>query len=372
MPAQGQKASPLLIALAMFSIYFFWGSTYLAIRWAVQGYPAFFMAALRNVVAGVILYSFVRVRGAPRPSPGEWKTTAIIGAMLLLGGNGMVTFASKYLPSGLVAVLIAMLPLWMVILDRPRGTDGKRAGVNPVILSGVIIGFCGVALLIAPKIVDALGHLGEAGSDAKMQGIAAACTIVSSLSWACGSLYSRRAGKNGGSQYLFRNTGMQLMCGGGLLLSASLAFEHPWTLSRETVYASPWPTISLVYLIIFGSLVGYSSYIWLLGVVPASRIATYAYVNPVVAIVLGWLLGGEVLSTRVLVAAGIIIASVAVIVSSRGKSASPAQNGQAGEAEHQDGSRARDQRSRVEDDRGGPPVDDGARGDLPAVVDRTR
>src|ERR1043165_2442585 len=240
MSALGQKASPLLVALAMFSLYFFWGSTYLAIRWAVQGYPPFFMAAIRNLAAGLIVYAFVRARGAPRPAIGEWKSTAIVGAMLLLGGNGLVTFASKYLPSGLVAVLVAMLPLWMVLLDRPRGADGRRAGINPVVLAGVIIGFCGVALLIAPKIVDAIRHLGESG-DARMQGVAAACTIVSSLSWACGSLYSRRVGKNGGSQHLFRNTGMQLMCGGGLLLIASLAFEHPWTVSRETVFASPWP-----------------------------------------------------------------------------------------------------------------------------------
>jgi drug/metabolite transporter (DMT)-like permease len=313
----------MLIALAMFSLYFFWGSTYLAIRWAVQGYPPFCMAGLRNFSAGVILYAFVRLRGGPRPVLREWLTSTIIGGMLLLGGNGLVTFASKSLPSGLVAVLIAMLPLWMVILDRPRGADGARARINPVVLMGVVIGFCGVALLIAPKILAAISQLSENGSDVRMQGIAAACTVFSSLSWATGSLYSRRVGNSGGPRVLFRNTGMQLICGGTLLLLVSCAVEHPWTLTREAVFASPWPTISLVYLVVFGSLVGYSSYIWLLGVIPASRIATYAYVNPIVAIVLGWLVGGEKLTLRVLAAATIIVASVAVIVSSRGKSSAP-------------------------------------------------
>lgn len=306
-----ERPRPLLIALAMASLYFFWGSTYLGIRVGVQGYEPFFLAGVRNLIAGMLLYLFTRVRGVAKPAVGDWKSSVIVGALLLVGGNGIVTYASQYLPSGFIAVLVAMLPLWMVILDSSGTNRDAR------VLAGVGVGFCGVILLVAPKILDAIEH---PKSDSLMQGLAAGCCVVSSLSWACGSLFSRKLPKAASPLVAIRSTGMQLICGGIFLLIVSSAMGEFGRLSEEKMFASWKPTGALVYLIVFGSIVGYSSYIWLLGVIPASRVATYAYVNPVVAVFLGWLLYDEVLSARTLLAAAIIIASVAVTVSARPRS----------------------------------------------------
>ncbi len=310
------RASPVMIALAMGSLYFFWGSTYLGIKEAVQGYPPFFMAAVRNLIAGLLIYGFVRLRGAARPSPVAWNRAAIIGGLLLLGGNGLVTLASRYAPSGLIAVIVGMLPLWMVVLDRPRDPSGRRVNPSPVILIGVLVGLAGVVFLVAPRIVAAVGASGT--GDKTLEALAIGACLVSSLSWACGSIYSRRSrNADGAGDFPFRDTGMQLICGGVLLLLASLALGEPARLSSSTAFASYKPTFALAYLIVFGSLVGYSSYIWLLSVAPAARVATYAYVNPIVAVTIGWAIGGEALSPRTIAAATIIIGSVAVIVTAR-------------------------------------------------------
>jgi drug/metabolite transporter (DMT)-like permease len=323
-------ASPVMIALAMGALYFFWGSTYYGIKVAVEGYPPFFMAAVRNIIAGLLIYAFVRARGSPPPPLGAWKRSAIIGGLLLLGGNGLVTFASQYAPSGLIAVIVAMLPLWMVLLDRPRNDDGTRARISPIILTGVLVGLTGVILLIAPKIAHAFA--GPRDGVHTMEAVAVGAALISSLSWATGSIYSRRS-QNPNPRWPvrapaspFRDTGMQLICGGALLMIASVIVGEPWRLRSSVVFASPWPTVAVAYLIVFGSLVGYSAYIWLLGVIPAARVATYAYVNPVVALLIGWAVGGEALSGRTMLAASIIIGSVAVIVTARA-SAPPAAPG---------------------------------------------
>lgn len=317
MPAQtspSRAASTLMIVLAFFCLYFFWGSTYLALRWAREGFPPFFLSGIRNLTAGLIIHLLLNLRGVPRATPGEWKISAVIGALLLVGGNGLVTFASGVLPSSLVAVLIAMLPMWMVILDRPKQTDGRRDPLNLVILAGVLVGFGGVLILVIPKLHVALTHLGD--HSARMEALAAAATVTSSLCWACGSIYSARTRRRGLIRAgAFRMTGMQLIVGGAMLLAISMAArEH---VSGADVLKTWFPLASLGYLIVFGSLLGFTSYIWLLGVVPSSRISTYAYVNPVVAVALGWLFAGEKLTIWVAVAAAVIIASVAVIVSAR-------------------------------------------------------
>lgn len=356
-----------MIVLAFFCLYFFWGSTYLALRWAREGFPPFFLSGVRNLIAGLILHFLLNLRGVPRATAREWKISAIIGALLLVGGNGLVTFASGFLKSGIVAVLIAMLPMWMVILDRPRNAHGRRDPFNPVLLGGVLVGFGGVLILVIPKLREAFTHLGDHG--AVMEGLAAAATVASSLCWACGSIYSARARQRGQiTTGAFRMTGMQLMLGGTMLLVISLAArEH---VSKVDVLASPYPLGSLAYLIVFGSLLGFTSYIWLLGVVPSSRISTYAYVNPIVAVLVGWLLAGETLTIWVAVAAAVIIASVAVIVSARSR-APAAGDDQARAQENGERAGGGDERGDgVEQDGGGAPVDDRARGDFSKVVDR--
>ncbi len=319
-----------MIVLAFFCLYFFWGSTYLALRWAREGFPPFFLSGIRNLIAGLIIHLLLNFKAVPRATPQEWKISAIIGGLLLVGGNGLVTFASGFLPSSVVAVLIAMLPMWMVILDRPRNAEGRRDPFNFVILGGVLVGFGGVLILVVPKLRDALTHLND--HSAVMQGLAAAATVASSLCWACGSIYSARVRQRGLVKAgAFRMTGMQLMLGGAMLLLISIgAREH---VSREAVLSTAYPLGSLGYLIVFGSLLGFTSYIWLLGVVPSSRISTYAYVNPVVAVVLGWWLASEKLTMWVGIAAAVIIASVAVIVTAKsapapqGQKAGPEQDG---------------------------------------------
>ena len=316
------RASPLLIALAMGSLYFFWGSTYYAIKVAVEGYEPFFMAGVRNLIAGAIIYGFVRARGAARPTLASWKTATVIGGLLLVGGNGLVTYASRHVPSGLVSVIVATMPLWLVLMDRPRGADGQRPGISPVVLAGLLAGLAGVVLLIAPKIAAALGATSDGVHT--VEGLALGAAMLSPLCWAIGSVYSKRVrATHGNGQQPFRDTGMQLLSGGALLMVASVALGEPWRMSAAKVFASPWPTVSIVYLVVLGSLVGYSAYIWLLSVAPAARVATYAYVNPVVALVIGWALGGEALTARAMLAASIIIASVAVIVTARSAAPKP-------------------------------------------------
>lgn len=322
-PTGRPRASKASVALAMGALYFFWGSTYLGIKVAVEGYEPFFMAGIRNLIAGILIYTFVRARGTPKPSLHDWKAATIVGGLLLLGGNGLVTYASRYAPSGLVSVIVATMPLWMVLLDRPRDADGKRSPYRPVVLAGVLVGLCGVILLIAPKIAAALHATADGVST--MEAVAMGAALVSPFSWAVGSIISKRT--SGASTVSsptvspWRNTGMQLICGGVLLGVASVAMGEPGRMDSGKMFASPWPTLSIAYLVVFGSLVGYSAYIWLLGVIPAAQVATYAYVNPIVALALGWALGGEGLSGRALLAATIIIGSVAVIVTAR---ASPA------------------------------------------------
>ena len=325
------RASPVMIALAMGALYFFWGSTYLGIKIAVEGYEPFFMAAVRNLIAGALIYAFVRLRGAPAPTRESWKVAAIVGGLLLLGGNGLVTYASRYAPSGVVSVIVATLPLWMVLLDRPRLEDGSRSRVGAVVVGGVLIGFAGVIVLIAPMIAAALGA--SADGVQAMEGVAVAICLISSLCWAVGSMYSKRTRARGEGGSPFRDTGMQLLCGGMMLLIASVALGEPWRMTTEKVFATPWPTVAIAYLVVFGSLVGYSAYIWLLSVAPAPRVATYAYVNPIVALLIGWAIGGEQLSTRTIVAASIIIGSVAVIVSARASPAA-AKSDHAEESQH--------------------------------------
>ncbi len=311
-----------LVAAAYISLYFFWGSTYLGIKWAIEGFPPFFLAGARNLVAGVIVYAYVRRRAgwgaegdAGRPTARQWVNAAIVGGLLLLGGNGLVTFATQYIASSVIALMVAMLPIWMALLVRfhpvPGASRPGRARASEV--AGIALGFAGVLMLIGPKVLSAFDGA-EVGRAGVWPAIGALATLASSFCWANGSLYSRRADL---PRSPFLSTGMQLLCGGALLLVVSgVAGEYP-ELSLRQMFATPRPVLSLAYLIVAGSLIGFTSYIWLLSVSSPSKVATYAYVNPVVAVGLGWWLGGETMTPLTLIAAAVIIASVVIIVSFR-------------------------------------------------------
>jgi len=287
------------LILAFAAIYLIWGSTYLAIRLAIETLPPFLMAGVRFVVAGVTLYGWARWRGAPRPILTNWLAAAIVGGLMLLGGNGGVTWAEQRVPSGLTAVLIATVPLWIAILEWMRGgtrPSGRVAG-------GLIMGLAGIALLVSP---------GELAGAKGIDLVGAAVLVVASLSWAIGSLYSRRA-RLPSSPLLA--TAMEMLCGGLLLLLAALITGQTADLDPSRI--SLQSVLALCYLIVFGSLVAFTAYIWLLRVTLPSHAATYAYVNPVVAVFLGWALGGEPLTARTLLAAAIIVGAVVIITASQ-------------------------------------------------------
>ncbi|MEP6989556.1 MAG: EamA family transporter [bacterium] len=280
-----------------------WGSTYLAIRVGVETIPPLGMAGVRNLVAGVLLYSWSRMRGAPRPTRPQWTAAALVGALLLLVGNGALTWAEQRVPSGIAALLVATEPLWVVVLAWRFS-----AGARPTALTafGLALGLLGVALLVGPELFRAHGTRGSVDL------AGAGMVLVGAASWAGGSLWSSRPGNRSrlpASTTLA--TGMQMVSGGAMLTFASLLAGEMGSFSGATV--SGRSVAALGYLILFGSLVGFNAYAWLLAVEPPARVATYAFVNPVIAVLLGWGLAGELLSARVLVAAAAIVGAVVLL-----------------------------------------------------------
>lgn len=283
------------VATAFAAVYSIWGGTYLAIRFAVETLPPFLMAATRFLVAGGVLYPWARARGAPKPERVHWRTASIVGALLLLGGNGCVVWAEQWVPSGSAALLIATEPMWIVLLSW-RGRRSRAPGL-PVLI-GVLTGFAGVGVLVG-------GDLGVGGVDP----LGAAILVTGSFLWATGSLYSPH-GPKPRSHLLY--AAMQMVAGGALLLVAGIAIGEPARLLDGDVTLRS--ILSLGYLILFGSLVAYLAYSWLLQVTAPVRVATYAFVNPVVAVFVGWAFAGEVIGWRTFVAAAMIVGSVGLIL----------------------------------------------------------
>ena len=292
------RPSPVLIVLAFAAVYVLWGSTYLGIRYAIETLPPFLMAGTRFSIAGAILFTWAVLNGeSVRSSFSQWPKALVIGALLLLGGNGGVTWAEHHIPSGFAALLVASEPLWVVVLNW--GLSRRRP--NSKVLLGVFIGLVGVALLVS----DGL-KVGLTASSMSLLG--AVVVILAAFSWAAGSVYATRYPIKASTSMA---SGMQMLGGGFLLLLLALAVgDFP----RLNLATASWVSIgAFFYLLVFGSLVGFTAYSWLLRNVSPARATTYAYVNPVVAVLLGWLLAGEALTLVMLVAAGIIVASVALI-----------------------------------------------------------
>ncbi|MBI1826120.1 MAG: EamA family transporter [Planctomycetes bacterium] len=288
--------STFSVALAFAAVYLIWGSTYLAIRFGVETIPPFIMAGSRFLFAGGLLYAWCRFRGAERPTFIHWRSTAIIGGLLLLCGNGCVSWAEKIVSSGAAALMVSTLPIWLVLLDWLR-RDGVRPGWAEV--TGLALGIAGVSILV--------GFESFSGG-APVNRIGAAVLMLGSLSWAVGSLYSRVAPLPK-SKWLA--IAMEMLWGGAMLWLLA-AIRGDWgqfdmsTVSTRSVYA-------VLYLSVFGSLMGFSAYIWLLGVTTPARVSTYAFVNPIVAVIVGYFLAGEELTARVLLAAMVIISGVVLI-----------------------------------------------------------
>jgi drug/metabolite transporter (DMT)-like permease len=288
-------------------VYVFWGSTYLGIRVAIETMPPLLMGAFRFLVAGGLLFAWSVRRGAwqtDRLGWPQWLSAFLVGAALLFVGNGGVILAERTVPSGVVALVIATVPLWIALIDRLG--FGQR--LQPLVVVGLAVGFGGVALLLGlpgPGRIDPGGGL---------------IALVAPIFWATGSVYSRRLALPARPLVA---TAMQMLCGAALFLVVGVAAGELGQVHLERVSTSS--VLALVYLIVFGSLVGYTAYTWLLRVAPLSLVSTYAFVNPVVAVALGWVILGEPITVRTLVAGAVIIAAVALMVIARARPAALAR-----------------------------------------------
>jgi len=281
------------IATAFFAVYGFWGMTYLAMRVAVVEIPPYLMAGGRFVLAGAILFAWARRRGDPAPTLQQWKVAAVVGGFLLLGGNASVAWAEQRVPSGLAALLIGVMPIWMVGLEWLR--RGSRPSKQVVI--GLLLGALGVGLLVLPQ-----------GGGNGMDLLGAAVLIMAAASWAWGSVISKSAPL---PKSPFLATSMEMLAGGLLCLLVGALSGELREFSPAAVSARA--ALAWLYLVVFGSLVAFTAYIWLLGVTSIAKVGTYAYVNPIVAVLLGWAVLGEPVTVRTLVAAAIILLGVALI-----------------------------------------------------------
>src|ERR1051325_7028374 len=291
------RPSPVKIVLAFAAVYTLWGSTYLAIRLAIETLPPFLMTGTRFTLAGVILFTWAVLNGERFIPPLHlWRRALVIGGLLLLGGNGGVVWSEKYVATGLAALLVSTEPLWVVILNWAI----SRQRPNWKVLLGILIGLVGVAMLVG----DGLRSNGSS----KFTLIAGGVVLVAAFSWAAGSVYSSRRPLKVST---LMAAGMQMLAGGFLLLLLAVATGDPL---RLDLAKASWTSIGAFFsLLVFGSLVGFTAYSWLLNNVAPARAATYAYVNPVVAVFLGWLIAGEPITSRMLSAAAVIVSSVILI-----------------------------------------------------------
>ena len=284
------------VALGFAAIYLIWGSTYLGIRFAVETLPPFLMMALRHTLAGSVVYAWARRRGAARPEFRHWVSAAAVGAILFLGGHGVLAWGEQRVPSGLAALMCATLPLWMVLAGKMTGVEGR---LGSRVWAGLLLGFAGVALLVGPDALRAGGNLNFP---------AVGAVLLSALLWAVGTIWSKGVELPKSSAL---SAAIQMLMGGLSLMIASAAAGEWSRFHPAGVSVRSW--LALLYLIVFGSIVAFTVFTWLMCVSKPSRVSTYAYVNPVVAVFLGWALASEVIGGRTVAATAIILMGVALV-----------------------------------------------------------
>jgi drug/metabolite transporter (DMT)-like permease len=299
---QSEKNNTIKIVFAFAAIYIIWGTTYLAIRLAVETIPPFFMAGTRFLIAGIITFVILRARGIPIPKRFHWRSVVIIGAFLVVGGNGLVTWSEQQIPSGIAALVVATVPMWITLFGW---LIYRGARPSKQIVIGLAFGFIGIGLLIGPGQL-----LGTATFDLPSMLV----LLLAPILWSFGSLYSRQANL---PDNIFMSTAMEMLAGGVLLLIAGLLTGEAADLNVAKI--SRQSIVAMLYLTVFGSIIALTAYVWLLKTVHPSRAATYTYVNPIIAIFLGWLVLSEPLTPLMILAVVIILLAVVMITAHREK-----------------------------------------------------
>jgi drug/metabolite transporter (DMT)-like permease len=292
-PANSRLSRPgTRVFLAFFAIYVFWGMSFLAIRIAVQEVPPLFAAGTRFFIAGVLLYAFMRFRGQPRPTSAQWRSLVLLGLLMFVAEYGLLFWAEKYVPSGIASVLEATLPLITLVVET---LVLRQQRFHWRLLVSTLLGFCGVGVLLL--------HGGQ-----QQFGVLPCLAILAGgAAWALGSVLNRSLDLPGSTPL---SAGAAMMLGGGMLLALSASFGemHPFPhVSMRAVWA-------LLYLIVCGSLLGYTAFVWLLARMPATRVSSHAYVNPVVAVAIGYFVAGEIVTTRTLIGTALVLLSVFLIL----------------------------------------------------------
>jgi drug/metabolite transporter (DMT)-like permease len=295
--APSNRPPPLSLVLAAFAaLYLVWGSTYLGIRLAIDSIPPFFMAGSRFLVAGAILYAIMRARGAHRPTGRQWVSATVIGTLLLVAGNGGVTWAEQYVPTGVTALVIAIVPAWIALFDWLR-RGGRRPGL--LAIAGLVLGFVGVSLLVSGR---------DSSGSPLVHPMGAVALVVSTICWSAGSIYSRHAPR---PRHTLLAIAMQMIAGGALQFVVGFGLGETSTFSFAAITsASAW---AWLYLTVVGSLIGFTAYVWLLQVSTPAKVSTYAYVNPLIAVLLGSVILHEPVPGSVALAGAMILGAVLLL-----------------------------------------------------------
>jgi drug/metabolite transporter (DMT)-like permease len=310
-PRVRSQSNSALVLLSFAAVYVVWGSTYYAIQVGIESFPPFLLAGLRHLTVGIVFYTLFRRTTGEKTNFRQWRTTFIVGVLLLAGGNGTVSWAERMVPSGITALLVATVSLWMVLIEWLR-PGGRRP--SPRVIAGFLLGFAGMALLVGPE------HL---GNSERVNPLGTLALIAASFFWALGSIYSRHHPL---PRSPLLGVGMEAMSGGVVLCLVALLTGELRNFHLAAVTTRSW--LALAYLIVFGSGVGFTAYVYILKHSTASRVATYAFVNPVVALFLGWLLASEPVTVRTLLASGVILTSVLLVITVRSSEPAPADDAQ--------------------------------------------
>jgi drug/metabolite transporter (DMT)-like permease len=291
-PKPASTPFDIRVLLAFFAIYILWGTTFLAIRIAVEEVPPLFAAGTRFFIAGVLLYGFMRFRGQPRPTRAQWRSLALIGLLMFVAEYGPLFWAEKYVPSGIASVLQATLPLITLVIETLLL---RQQRFHWRLLVSTSLGFCGVGVLLL--------H----GGQQQFGVLPCVAILAAGGAWALGSVLNRSMDLPESRPL---TAGAAMLLGGGMLLALSASFGemHPFPhVSMRAVWA-------LLYLIVCGSLLGFTAFVWLLARMPATRISSHAYVNPVVAVALGYFVAGEIITARTLIGTALVLLSVFLIL----------------------------------------------------------